>query len=129
MTIAAAGDGRYFAPFVRFHSDGGDPAMFVRATLVAAAAALMPLTAAPAQASCLDDATGRSLAEGYSGSPKSQYYAYGYVETSGTATVVFHGDELVSDYSLVAGDWVRYASTIGANTADITTDFVNCVAG
>lgn len=102
--------------------------MRVRALLVAALAALVP--SGSAHASCLDDATARQLNEGYENNPKSPYYeSLGYVQVTGTATVTVRGDALASDAVLVADDWVRWAGVVGANAADITTDFADCVAG
>lgn len=105
--------------------------MLKRALFVTAAAAVfLPLAAAPAQASCLDDATSASLTEGYSISPKSPYWYTGYVQVSGTATVSLHGDAAVSDWSSFAtDDMPEYTTVVASNSVSTTTTFVDCVAG
>lgn len=105
--------------------------MLVRSALVAVtAAALLPFTAAPGHASCLDDALARPLTDGYSESPKSQYWAgQSYVQQSGTATVTVHGDALASDWLLRVGDSLRWTEIVAGNAVEVTTEFADCVAG
>ena len=109
--------------------------MLKRAMLVAAAAALtVPLVGGTASASCLDDATARNLAEGYTESPKSDQWNWlfvgGYVQPSGQATVTVYGDSLVGDFSSYAADDVpEWTQVVAANTVDTVADFADCVAG
>ena len=105
--------------------------MLKRALLVAAAAAVaIPLLGGTASASCLDDAQARYLFEGYTQSPKSPYWPAGYVTYSGVATVGVYGDAAVSDWSSWASDdFPEFTGVTVANSVDITTDFVDCVAG
>lgn len=103
--------------------------MLKRALFVAAAAAvLVPLAAAPAQASCLDDALA-GLSEGYYENPKSEYWGLDHVQHSGTANVTIHGDAAISDWTLRVDDFVRLAEAYVANAPEVTTEFVDCVAG
>lgn len=103
--------------------------MLVRASLVAlAAAALVPLTGGAASAGCAEDLLATKLFENYSRSAKSQYFTTGYVEPSGSGVTV-HDDELVADYTSLAGDAARYTEQVAANAAGATATFVDCVAG
>ena len=103
--------------------------MLKRALFVAAAAAvLVPLAAAPAQASCLDDANA-GLSEGYADSPKSEYWGLDHVQHSGTANVTVHGDAAISDWTLRVGDFVNFTQIVVGNAPEVTTEFVDCVAG
>ena len=102
--------------------------MFVRATLVAAVAALLPLTAGSAHASCLDDLLARDIQEGYSRSDHSEHW-FNWVYVTGTATVRFEGDALLSDGGIVAADNVRWVDIVSTNAVDAATTFADCVAG
>lgn len=104
--------------------------MLKRAMLVAAAAAVaVPLLGGTAHASCLDDFIA-GVDGSYTASPKSPYWTgLRYAQVSGTATVSFQGDALVSDATITATDQVRRADLIGDNALPATTTFVDCVAG
>ena len=105
--------------------------MIRRAALVAlTTAALLPLAAGTAHASCLDDATASSPFEGYSQAPKSPYWTVFYVQVTGTATVAVYGDAAVSDWSSWANDDLPEFIEVGTtNVTGTATGFVDCVAG
>jgi len=105
--------------------------MSKRAILAAATAALaLSSFGGTAHASCLDDLLARDLREGFQPSPKSEHWTgLTYVQVSGTATVFFYGDALVSDAALIASDRVQQVDVVSGNAVDAATDFADCVAG
>jgi hypothetical protein len=105
--------------------------MLRRAILLALVpAAVVPLLAGPASASCLDDLRAADLTQSDAQfSPSSHYNNLSYVEHTGTATAHVWGDDAIHD----AGQWVTwtqaFAPDVAANVTGATTGFVNCVAG
>lgn len=101
------------------------------AVVLVPALVAVPLLAAPASASCLDDLQNTDLLEGYEYGPGySKYWVGpGYVSVSGTATVTVYGDALASDAQIYAGDVAEYTLAVTTNSAAGAAQFADCVAG